>query len=122
MTSLWHHVTTQVSEIHSALVLWMVLLLLTSTHTAEEAVVGSGEGGEGQGEGNKERGEERDTEQEERSSSDEETQEVTEREPEEEEDSWERGMGLTAVMSADLEAEYASLADSLTKFTTSLTK
>ena len=120
MTTLWDHVTTQVSEIHSALVLWMVLLLLTSTHTAEEAVVVSGEGGEGQGEGNKERGEERDTE--ERSSSDEETQEVTEREPEEEEDSWERGMGLMAVMSADLEAEYATLADSLTRFTTSLTK
>lgn len=109
---------------HSALVLWMVQLLLTSTHTIQESVEGEGEGGERQTQRQENIGSE-DTQ--EGSEGDEET-EKEEEEGEEEvgvgeiEKNFEEGMGLTAVLSVDLRTEYQFLSDSVKRFTTALTR
>lgn len=108
---------------HSALVLWMVQLLLTSTHTLQESVEREGESGERQNKREENRGSE-DT-QEEGGEGDEETEEEEEGEEVgvgEIEKNFEEGMGLTAVLSVDLKTEYQSLSDSLKRFTTALTR
>lgn len=104
---------------HSALVLWMVQLLLTSTHTLQGSVEREGESGERQREEN--RGSE-DTQEE--GEGDEETGEEEEEEVGvgEIEKNFEEGMGLTAVLSVDLKTEYQSLSDSLKRFSTALTR
>lgn len=109
---------------HSALVLWMVQLLLTSTHTLQGSVDGEGETGERENQ-RREHGGSEDKQEE---SKGEEGAEETEVEEEEEgevgvrEKHFEEGMGLTAVLSVDLREEYQSLSDSLKRFTTALTR
>lgn len=108
---------------HSALVLWMVQLLLTSTHTLQESVEREGERGERRNKREDNRGSE-DTQEEgegdeERKGEEEEGEEVGVGEIEK---NFEEGMGLTAVLSVDLKTEYQSLSDSLKRFTTALTR
>ena len=94
------------TDLHSSLVLWMVRLLLTSTHTTwalSRWWVGGGE--ERQGEG---------VEREE--------EEEMKLELESEGGSWDQGMGLTQLLSVDLEEEYKNLSSSIKRFTTSLGK
>ena len=112
---------------HSALVLWMVQLLLTSTHTPQKLVEkregrqrGRGRKQEDGASGEKEGGE-REREDEGEGKGEVEGDEG-ERGGVTEEDNWERGMGLTAVITVDLKTEYDTLADSLKRFTTSLTR
>lgn len=97
---------------HSALVLWMVQLLLTSTSSKRGVQPDSGvvedrkeakEGSEG-GEGGTTR------------EVDEEDLHVSE------EENWDLGMGLMAVLAVDLKKEYETLSDSLKRLTTSLTR
>ena len=112
---------------HLSLVLWMVQLLLTSTNT-RPVQLGSG-GGEG-------RGEDRDSKVTVRGNGDSEVtgggdgdSEVlggedrgTTVEPVSEQELWDRGMGLTPLITVELKEEYESLANSLKQFTSSLTR
>ena len=88
---------------HSALVLWMVQLLLTSTHT--RGVQPGSKGGEGAQE-----------------TSDNEGGEAAGEDGVSEEENWDQGMGLTAVLAVDLKKEYETLSDSLKRLTVSLTR
>ena len=83
------------------MVLWMVRLLLTATHTSWSLSRTQGVGGEKRGN----EGEEED--------------EVG---VGLEEDGWDQGMGLTKLLSIDLQEECKNLSLSVKRFTTSLTR